>query len=62
MPILGFIKWVGYFYVFIVLLGIFELAIMDDCYDLSSEVSAFTISMCLRNFGAYNWTVWFKLK
>ena len=33
MPILGIIQWVGYLHVFSVLLGLFELAIMDECYD-----------------------------
>ena len=34
------------------LLGVFELTIMGDCYDLYSKDSCFTISMCLRNFGS----------
>ena len=34
MPILGIIQWVGYFNVFSDHLGVFELTIMGDCYDL----------------------------
>ena len=62
MPILGIIQWVGYFHVFRALLGVFELTIMGDCYDLYSKYSGFTISMCLRNFGSNILRVWFKLK
>ena len=43
MTILGIIQWVGYFHVFRALLGLFELNIMGDCYDLYSKVSGFTI-------------------
>ena len=32
--------------------GIFELALMVDCYDLHSKDFGFTLSMCLRNFGS----------
>ena len=62
MPILGIIQWVGYFYVFRALLGVFELTIMSDCYDLYSTDTGFTTSMCLRNFGSNILIVWFKLK
>ena len=47
----GNFQWVGYFHVFSALLGIFELTIMGNHYDLYSKVSDFTITMCLRNFG-----------
>ena len=43
------------------LLGVFELTIIDDCYELYSKVSCFTILMCLRNFGSNILSVWFKL-
>ena len=52
MPILGIIQWVEYFHVFRAFLGVFELTIMGDCYDLYSKDSGFTISMCLRNLGS----------
>ena len=44
------------------LLGVVELTIMGDCYDLYSKDSGFTISMCLRNFESNILRVWFKLK
>ena len=62
MPILGIIQWVGYFNVFSAHLGVFELTIMSDCYDLYSKDSVFIISMCLRNFGSNILRVWLKLK
>ena len=62
MPTLGNIQWVGYFHVFGALLGIFELAIMGDCYYLYSKFSGFTISMCLRNFRPNSLRVCFKLR
>ena len=62
MPILGIIQWVGYFNVFSAHLGVFELTIMGDCYDLYSKDSGFIISMCFRNFGSNILRVWFKLK
>ena len=43
-------------------LGLFELAIMGDCYCLYSRFSGFTISMCLRNFEPNILRVWFKLR
>ena len=43
-------------------MGVFELTIMGDYYDLYSKVSCFTISMCLRNFGSNILKVLFKLK
>ena len=62
MPILGIFQWVGYFYVFRALLGVFELTIMGDCYDLYSKDTGLTTSMFLRNFGSNILRVWFKLK
>ena len=44
------------------LLGVFELTIMGDCYNLYSKDAGFTTSMCLRNFGSNILRVWFKLK
>ena len=38
MPILGFFQWVRYFHVFRALLGVFELTIMDDCYDYIAKI------------------------
>ena len=61
MPILGIIQWVGYFYVFRALLGVFELTFMVDTYNLYSKDSGFTLSMCLRYFGSNILRVWFKL-
>ena len=46
MPTLGNNQWVGYFHIFGALLGIFELAIMGDCYYLYRKITGFTISMC----------------
>ena len=51
----------GYFHVFRALLGVFELTIMGDCYDLHSKVSGFTTSMSLENLGSNILSVWFKL-
>ena len=51
----------GYFHVLRALLGVFELTIICDCYDLDSNVSGFTISMCLKIFGSSMLSVWFKL-
>ena len=62
MPILGIIQWEGYFHVFRALLGVFELPIMGDCYDLYSKDSGFTTSICLRNFGSNILRILFKLK
>ena len=62
MHILSIIQWVGYFHVFRAFLGVFELTIMGDCYDLYSKDSGFTISMCHRNFESNILRVWFKLK
>ena len=62
MPILGIIRWVGYFHVFRAFLGVLELPIMGDCYDLYNKDSGFTISMYHRNFGSNILRVWFKLK
>ena len=61
MPILGIIQWVGYFHVFMALLGVFELNFMVDTYNLYSKDYGFTLSMCLRNFGSNILRVWFKL-
>ena len=50
------------------MLGVFELAIIDDCaimvdcYYLYSEGSCVTISMCLRNVGPPVLLVLLKLK
>ena len=62
MHIFSIIQWVGYFHVFRAFLGVFELIIMGDCYDLYNKDSGFTISMCHRNFGSNTLRVWFKLK
>ena len=62
MPILGIIEWVGYFYVFRALLGVFELSITGDCYYLYSKDTGNTTSMCLSNFGSNILRVWLKFK
>ena len=61
MPILGIIQWVGYFHVFRALLGVFELTLMGDTYNLYCKDSGFILSMCLRNFGSNILRVWLKL-
>ena len=61
MPVLRIIQWVGYFRVSRVLLGVFELTLMGDTYNLYSKDSGFTLSMCFRNFGSNILGVWFKL-
>ena len=62
MPILGIIRWVGYFHVFRAHLRVFELIIMGECCDLYCKVCWFTVSMCLRNCASNILIVWFKLK
>ena len=37
MHIFSIIQWVGYFHVFRAFLGVFELTIMGDCYDLYNK-------------------------
>ena len=61
MSILGIIQWVGYFHVFMALLGVFELTFMGNTYNLYSKDSGLTLSMNLRNFGLHILRVWFKL-